>query len=179
MPTSAPVLIAVGDIRTVSLVGYQSQIIAVGRLATEQLALHYDGTPDDDLRLLPFEGPKNVVAAAVLGDILHLLWDCRGQSITYARWALNTDSVDAAAQVVFPGTVPALQTFLGGGLLAHFINPTSGDHVSRRSTDGGNTWGAETLINARLINGPVEHVDVSVSPLTPTNATWANSKPDT
>jgi hypothetical protein len=179
MPTSAPTRIAIGDIRSVDLVGYSSQIIAICRLATERLTLHYDGTPDDELMYLPFLGPKGIITGAVVGDLLHLMWDGVGQNITYARWNLATDEVALAAAIVFPGTVPSLQAYLGGGLLAHFINPTSGDHVARRSTDGGTTWSAETLINARLINGPVEHVDVSVSPFTPTNATWANSKPDT
>lgn len=178
MPTSAPVRIAIGDIRNVSLVAHNSQIISVCRMATLQLALHFDGDDDDDLKLLPFLGPKNVITAAVIGDLLHLMWDGVGQNITYARWSLAVDAVELGAAVVFAGTVPALQEFLGAGLLAHFINPTSGDHVARRSTDGGNTWGAETLIDARLAGGPVEHVDVSVSPFTPTNATWANIKPD-
>jgi hypothetical protein len=179
MPTSAPVRIAIGDIRNVSLVAWNGGIISVCRMATGRVTLHFDGDPDDKLLFLPYLGPKDVITGAVLGNILHLMWDGVGDQITYTRWNLALGVVDVNPAQVFAGTVPSLATFLGGGLLVHYINPTSGDHVARRSTDGGNTWGAEELINARLINGPVEHVDVSVSPLTPTNATWANSKPDT
>lgn len=160
------------------MVSYNNQIISVCRMATEKIALHYDGDAEDKLLFLPFLEPKDIVAASVLGQILHLMWDGVGQDLTYARWNLGNRTVDLAPQVLYPGIVPSMKPYYGGGLLLHYINPTSGNHVSRRSTDGGNTWTAETLIDARLLNGPVEHVDVSVSPLTPVTATWDNSKPD-
>lgn len=177
MPTSAPVVVAIGDIRSVSIATYNSQIISVCRMATERISLHFDGDDDDELFLLPFLGPKDVVTSMVIGDLLHLMWDGVGQDVTYARWNLATNEVDLVASVVFAGTVPSLQEYYGG-LIAHFINPASGDHVSRRSTDGGTTWGAENLIDTKLLtDGAVEHVDVSVSPLTPFEATWINAHP--
>lgn len=170
MPTSAPVVVAIGDIQQATLTVHDGDILSVCLQAGgNTISIHREGDAIESLQPLPFGGSKGKIAAAVLGDILCLAWDA-GQEILFARWNLLDDSVDLAPQTAFPGSRPTLQSFQNSRLLLQYISPGNKNEY-RTSLDSGASWTAANQLHAN----DVTDVDVDVSPNDTNNAVWVET----
>ena len=174
MATSAPAVIAFGDVEQVVLVDYLSTIYAVCLRSGSQVSLHRDGDNPELFTNLPFGGSKDKIGAQIIGSILHLVWSTGG-NVLHARWDMVALAVDKAPTPEFVGTRPALT--LGQSqskLLCHYISAT-GNHESRGSTNGGDAWEAAFTIDTKVSTN-IDDVDVNISPLSDTKASWDNAK---
>jgi hypothetical protein len=174
MPTSVPAVIAFGDVEQVVLVDHSSTIYAVCLKAGGVISLHRDGDDPEVFTDLPFGASKDKIGAAVVGDLLHLVWG-HGANVVHARWDIPQKVVDKAPVGEFVGTRPALTIGQGNTkLLCHYIN-AAGNHESRTSSNGGDNWDAAVVIDT-VLTTEIEDVDVNISALSDAEATWANVK---
>jgi len=171
MPTSLPAVVAIGDIQQVVLVNYQGVILSVCLRAGSVISIHRDGAAVGELLNLGVGGSKDKLGAAVKGNQLHLVWGS-GANVVHSRWNLDTEQFDKVPTVEFTGSRPAIAFGQGDNkLLCHYVSAT-GTHESRVSLDDGNTWEDAVVVESATT---VQNVDVSISPLDDTAASWTNN----
>jgi len=158
-------------VQQVALVSYQSQVISVCLRAGSVVSLHYDGDAPEVLFDLPFGGTKDKIGAVVKGDLLHLVWGA-GSSVYHARWDLLVRAVEKAPVAEFVGGSPALAIGQNENkLLCHYVSATN-THEARTSLDDGDNWETPVVLEAEE---SVINVDVNISELADTEATWTNT----
>ena len=156
------------------LFAYGTLMIAVGKVkTTDAIQIHEDGDGADTFTALTtFTGAKDRVTACVVGDMLHLMWGTGG-NVYHARYDLGLAAEDKAQVSEFAGSMPSMQAIGGGNLIVHYVGPT-GNHESRISVTGGDSWMSANEVDSQT---DILNVDASSSPLSPTYVSWANEQP--
>lgn len=157
-----------GTYNSIVTLQYGSLVLTVLKVtATDAIEIHFSDDDADTTTDLLIGGTKDLMAAAVVGDILHLMWGNAGD-VYHARWDLVGGSIDKAAAIAFAGSVPSIEEFQGGAVLCHFVT-AAGLQNSRFSVDGGDNWTSAKEID---VAGGVQAVDISVSPLADDKVSW-------
>lgn len=173
MTTSAITQVAVAGAVSVSAVAYGVDVIDVTAAVDGTINLHVAGDAVDALTPLPWAGSKDRVSAVVIGDVLHVAWGESG-NVVYARWNLATSSVHTAPTTLFAGSRPVIVSYLANRLMIHYVD-ASGNHARKTSVDGGVNWSFSSTIDAK-VSTDVADVDVHMSPLDASSASWSNTK---